>query len=96
MKVFELNNRIAFFVSRYWLVENNANNVMEQAKALYSEAVSVPFYACFYVLAKKHSDSEVQVRILCMNDGDVKQTLEHEEHFVHLATSDYVEVNKCL
>ena len=45
------------------------------------------------MLAKRHSQTEIQVRILCLTDDDVTKTLEFQEHFALVANSPYVEVN---
>lgn len=83
------------FSVRYWLMDcRNLQTPIKAANELFQNVVAAPFLAKFYILAKHHSLTEAQVRVLCMTDDDVESTFERQERFAIIGSSMDVEVRQ--
>ena len=72
----------------------NTQECARMGTELYKEAITVPFMAKFVVFAKRTVVEEGRLRLFCMTDDRTDKTLEKQEHFVEVARSRDIEVNK--
>lgn len=91
----DLDGRVWVLLSvfRYWLMDcRNVALPVKAAGEVFQDAVKAPFLAKFFVLAKRHSPSEAQVRVLCLTDDDINATIERQEQFDIIGSTKDVEV----
>jgi ankyrin len=87
--------------ARFWLVdcgaaattETSTQEIISSATSVYREIIAVPIMAYFVVFARRHHETEAQLRVLCLTeDLDFSTTLEYQEKFREISRSQPVEL----
>jgi len=99
-----INDCVSFSTTvsaRFWLVDvgaampPDAEEIVDTATDVYAEVIAVPILAQFVVYARRHHETEAQLRVLCLtNDVDTTTTLEYQEKFHEISRSEPVELQE--